>query len=177
MSKAFGPVFQVAYVTRDLDADIAHWTQVMGVGPFFTFPTPLDFEWLELKGERVAPDSDVFGGVAVAYSGDTMIELIQPGSVASPYTDFLGAGRNGVHHLGTFTDQYDYHMAAARKSGIGVAMEGKLPLSRFAYLETDAQFPGTMVEIIEPTAMMLDTFEMIKAEADNWTGKDPVRSL
>jgi len=177
MSRAFGPIFQIAYVVADIDSAIAHWTQVMGVGPFFLFPLPLPFDWLEVRGERVASDADMFRNVALAYSGDTMIELIQPGSAPSTYREFLDAGGRGVHHLGTFTEDYDGQMAAARSAGVGVAMEGKLPLSRFAYLNTDLLFPGTMVEIIEPTVAMLELFDRVKATAKGWDGTDPMRRM
>ncbi len=177
MSHAFGPIFQVAYVVADLESTIAHWTGTIGVGPFFLFPTPLPFAWLEIRGEPVPSDIDLFSGVAISYSGDTMIELIQPGSARSTYTEFLDAGRAGVHHLGTFTSDYDRQMAAARAAGISVAAEGSLPLSRFAYLDTDLLFPGTMIEIIEPAAAMLELFATVKAAARAWDRTDPVRPM
>jgi hypothetical protein len=177
MSHAFGPVFQVAYIVENLDSAIIHWTREIGVGPFFPFPTPLIFDWLEVRGECVANDIDMFAGVALSYSGDTMIELIQPGSAPSTYREFLDAGRTGVHHLGTMTDRYDEQMAAARAAGITVAAEGKLPLSRFAYLDTDLLFPGTMIEIIEPQPLMIELFATIKAAARTWDGSTPVRAM
>jgi hypothetical protein len=177
MSRAYGPIFQVAYVVKDLEAHIAHWTTTMGVGPFFRFPLPLEFEWLEVNGTRVAKDVDMYAGVALAYSGDLMIELIQPGSAPSTYRDFIESGQRGVHHLGTFTDDYDNQMAAVRAAGIGVALEGVLPLSRFAYVETDTHFPATMVEIIEPKPAMIELFDGIKAAGNNWDGTRPLREM
>ena len=100
-----------------------------------------------------------------------------PGRDPSPYRDFLDAGRSGLHHLGSWATDYDLQMAAARAAGIGVALEGKLPLSRFAYLETDAMWPGTMIEIIEPQPPMLELFDMIKQAGKDWDGRDPLRSL
>ncbi len=35
MSRLFGDVRQNGYVVRDLEAAMKHWTQVLGVGPFF----------------------------------------------------------------------------------------------------------------------------------------------
>ncbi|WP_165322899.1 VOC family protein [Rhizorhabdus phycosphaerae] len=177
MSRLFGPVFQIAYVVEDVDAAVAHWTGTMGVGPFVRFPVPLAAEWLEVRGKRVPADEDIFAAVAIAYSGDSMIELIQPGSAPSPYREFLAAGRAGVHHLGTFADDYDAQLAAARKTGITVAMEGVLPISRFAYLDTDALWPGTMVEIIEAKPEMHDYFAAIRAASREWDGKTPVVEL
>lgn len=177
MSRLFGRIFQLAYVVEDIDAAIAHWTGTMGVGPFVRFPVPLQADWLEVRGRRVPADEDIFAAVAIAYSGDTMIELIQPGGAPSPYREFLAAGRRGAHHLGTYADDYDAQMAAARAAGIGVAMEGVLPMSRFAYLDTDLLWPGTMVEIIEATPAMHAYFGAIQAAAQNWDGKTPVQAI
>jgi hypothetical protein len=35
MSRIFGKVCQNGYVVRDIEAAMAHWTQVLGVGPFY----------------------------------------------------------------------------------------------------------------------------------------------
>ncbi len=179
MSRLFGPVFQIAWVIEDMDAALAHWTKTMGVGPFFQFPLPLPFDSLTLDGQIADTDAQagVLGAVAIAYSGDTMIELIVPGTTPSLYRRFLASGRQGVHHLGTVATDYDAQMAAARAAGIPVVMEGELPLSRFAYLETDALWPGTMVEIIDMRPPMVELFATIKAAAEGWDGKDPVREM
>ena len=170
MSRAFGPIFQIAYVVDDIEAHVAHWTGTMGVGPFFRFPLPLEFAWLEVDGVRVATGADIYAAVAIAYSGETMIELIQPGPAPSTYRAFLDAGRTGIHHLGTFTDRYDEQVAAARAAGLKIVLEGALPLSRFAYIETGEGFPASMVEIIEPQPAMIELFDGIKAAARDWDG-------
>ena len=177
MSQAFGPVFQIAYVVEDISPAIEHMNKVLGVGPFFMFPLPIEAEWIEVRGDRVNPDYDLFSAVAISYSGDTMIEIIQPGTAPSTYREFLDAGRRGVHHLGTVATDYDAQMAAARAAGIGVAIEGVLPISRFAYLDTDVLLPGSMVEMIEMGPEMKDMFGMIRATAAAWDGKDPIRTL
>ena len=176
MSRLFGPVFQMAYVVAELDSFIEHLTRVVGVGPFFLFPTPLPFEWLK-RHDELTQQTEILSHAALAYSGDTMIEVIVPGRDPSPYRDFLAAGRSGLHHLGTWATDYDAQMAAARAAGLSVGIEGKLPMSRFAYLETDMLWPGTMVEIIDPEPPMLEMFAMIKEAGRDWNGKDPVRSL
>ena len=174
MSRLFGPIFHAAYVVKELEPAIGHWTKTLGVGPFFLFPTPLPFEWLEVYGER-STDYDILNHAAIAYSGQTMIEIIIPASAPSPYRRFLDAGRQGLHHLGTVATDYDAQMDAARSAGVAVAMEGELPMSRFAYLETDNIFAGTMVEIIDMRPAMVDFFDMIKAASVDWDGTDPVR--
>ena len=176
MSRLCGSVFQMAYVVPDLGPFVDHMSRVLGVGPFFLFPTPLPFEWLK-RHDEVTTGFDILSHAALAYSGDTMIEVIVPGSDPSPYRDFLDAGRSGLHHLGSWAVDYDAQMAAARAAGIRVVIEGKLPLSRFAYLETDALWPGTMIEIIEPQPAMLELFAMIKEAGRDWDGNDPLRTI
>jgi len=177
MSKFYGETFQIAYVVPDLDAAIDYWTDEMGVGPFFEFPLPLPFEGLEVNGEKVPSDHPIFGGVAISYSGDTMIELIMPGSAPSTYRDFLESGQSGLHHLGTFVDDIDASLADAKARGVPVLIEGALPLSRFAYLDTAKKGLGPIVEIIQPFAPMYEAFAMIKDAVANWDGKSKRRSL
>jgi hypothetical protein len=176
MSRLFGPVFQMAYVVPELEPFITHMADTLGVGPFFLFPTPLPFEWMK-RYDQPSDEWEILSQAAIAYSGDTMIEVIVPGRDPSPYRDFIDAGRVGLHHLGTWAVDYDAQMAAARAAGIRVAIEGVLPISRFAYLETDTLYPGTMVEIIEPKQPMLDLFDTIKAASRDWDGRDPLRTL
>lgn len=176
MSRLFGPVFQMAYVVAKLDPFLDHLSRILGIGPFFLFPTPLQFEWLK-RHDKLTQQTAILRHAALAYSGDTMIEVIVPGPDPSPYRDFLDSGRSGLHHLGTWATDYDAQMAAARAAGIGVGIEGKLPMSRFAYFETDALWPGTMVEMIDPQPPMVELFGMIKDASRDWDGTDPLRSL
>ena len=176
MSRLFGPIFQMAYVVPELEPFLDHLGQTLGIGPFLLFPTPLAFEWLT-QHDVPTNGYDILAQAALAYSGETMIEVIVPGSDPSPYRDFLAAGRHGLHHLGSWATDYDAQMAAARAAGIGVALEGKLPLSRFAYLETDAMWPGTMIEIIEPQPPILALFDMIRQAGKDWDGTNPLRPL
>ena len=176
MSIIKGEIFQLAYVVEDLHASLDHWTNVLGVGPFFGFPMPLEFDWLELHGHRTDRHG-IIAGIGLAQNGPVQIELIEPGPDPSPYRDFLDAGRQGQHHIGMCATDYDAQMAAVRAAGYKVAMEGELPLSRFAYLATDDAFSGTMVELIEPQQAMIDLFAQIAAASVDWDGSEPLRSL
>jgi hypothetical protein len=40
MSRFFGKVCQNGYVVRDIEAALKHWTEVLGVGPFYPMPLP-----------------------------------------------------------------------------------------------------------------------------------------
>jgi len=177
MSRIYGKIFQVAYVVPDLDEAVSHWTQAMGVGPFYDFPLPLPFEELAVN-ERSAPlDEPIFGGVSISYSGDTMIELIQPGTAPSTYRDFLESGKSGVHHYGTWIEDYEATLARARADGVPVLLEGRLPLSRFAYLDTARDGLSPLVEVIKPLPPMVELFDMIRGNTAQWDGSDPRRTI
>ena len=176
MSIHFGPIFQTAYITPDFDQALDHWTRVMGVGPFYLFPVPVPFTSLIYRGQALS-DYNLIAQTALAYSGDTQIELILPGSAPSPYHEFLKAGHQGVQHLGTVARDFDAQLAAAQGAGIGVAMQGALPGFRFAYLDTDAGRPGTMIELIELGPEAQAMMAMIKQASIGWDGHDPVRKI
>jgi catechol 2,3-dioxygenase-like lactoylglutathione lyase family enzyme len=171
-----GDIFQMAYVVEDLDAAIDHWTRILGVGPFFLFPLPLQLDWLERNGTRTDAH-DILSGVGLAQSGGVQIELIVPGPDPSAYRDFWESGRRGLHHVGVYATDYDAEMAAIRAAGVTVTMEGLLPLSQFAYLETGTRFPGTMLELIDAKPEMRELFGMIADASRGWDGTDPVRRL
>ena len=178
MSAWYGKTFQMAYVVPDAMAAVDLWTTKLGVGPFFTFPLPLQFEGLKVRGEPIPGDADIFGAVEVGYSGDMMIEFIQPGSVRTTYTEFLESGQKGLHHIGTFVDDFDAVLADAERRGVDVLLQGELPMSKFAYLDTaSANALTPIVEIVQPFQAMLDTFAMIKQAAVDWDGVTKTISL
>lgn len=96
--KPMSRINQIAYMVPDLHAAIEWWTQVMGVGPFFVFP-PFDV----VKGDYRGQSHIAEFGAAIAYSGDLMVELIEPRG-PSIFQEFLADGKKGVHHLCVFTD-------------------------------------------------------------------------
>jgi hypothetical protein len=176
MSRNFGTPFQFAYVVDRLEPILDHMTGTLGIGPFFVLPVPFSFHWMEFRGERT-DQHDIYSAVALGYGGDVMFEIIVPSGAPCPHQEFLERGGCGVHHIGMIATDYNAQMAAARAAGIPVVLELESPTIRLAYLETDVDFPGTMVEIMEPSREMAALFDQIKAASVNWDGSDPVRRL
>lgn len=91
----YGELFQMSYITRDLDEAVAHAQETLGVGDFFiTDPT---VEVLSF-GKR----QDLTIRAAIANIGRHQFEIIQP--VSGPvnvYTDSvdLGAHILNFHHI------------------------------------------------------------------------------
>jgi len=173
MTRILGPVMQNAFVVTDLERAIKHWTQVMGVGPFFLFEHVAFSEYV-FRGRAVKP-MDLT--IAIAYWQDLQIELIrQLDDSPSIYTEFQAAHGSGLHHMGVMTRALDADLAELARRGVRPVQQGSLPGMRFAYVATD-HHPGGMIELIEATPGAQALFERMRDAARSWDGRDPLRRV
>lgn len=176
MSGVFGPIRQNGYVVRDLRQAVRHWTQVIGVGPFFVIDDqPLN--GFRFRGEP----SEARISVALAQSGGIQIELIQPlDDAPSAFGEFLRSGQEGLQHVAFWTDEFDPAMRDAARRGLTVLQEGcsgsGAPDERFVYFEAEYH-PGTMIELSETRGAKGALFRAVAAAAEDWDGKDAVRDM
>jgi glyoxalase/bleomycin resistance protein/dioxygenase superfamily protein len=173
MRRILGPVMQNAFVVPDLERAIEHWTQVMGVGPFFLFEHIVFSEYV-FRGRPVKP-MDLT--IAIAYWQDLQIELVrQLDDSPSIYTEFEAAHDSGLHHMGVMSLALDADLAELARRGVRPVQQGSLPGMRFAYIATD-HHPGGMIELIEATRGARALFERMRDAARSWDGRDPVRRV
>ncbi len=168
---ALAPIMQLAWVPDDFDAAIRHWTETMGVGPFFLMEN-IHLEDMKYRGE---PTDAVFS-LALAYWGDMQIELIRPENEApSIYTGNYGV-TDRLHHVCLLVDDIADAYAACEKHSAEIMIEGTLGDSRVIYADP-GQGPGSLIEILQQGEGGPDLFGMIKQAGIDWDGSDPVRSL
>lgn len=168
MSRYFGPIMQNGYVVRDIREAIGHWTEVMGVGPFFILD-PVEFREAWYRDRPLDLDLTV----AIAYSGDYQIELIhQNNDVQSIYTDFLETSPYGLQHVCVSVDDVDKAIAAHGFKDKVIQHGWSAAGLRFAYVDS-VLHGGTMLEIIAPDDATTAAFAQMKAAAANWDGKKP----
>jgi hypothetical protein len=132
MSICQGPIIQTAWVVPDVAATEAHLTSLTGVTG-----------WTRLPDIRFGPDTctyrsapaDFVAHISMTYVGDMQLELIQPVSGESIYTEFLERTGGGLHHLCWEVDDLDKALAEA--TGIPVVQTGDMAggAIRFAYLD------------------------------------------
>jgi methylmalonyl-CoA/ethylmalonyl-CoA epimerase len=169
---ALGEVMQLAFVPEDFDAAVKHWTQTMGVGPFFLI------EGIHLDGMkyRGAPTDAVFD-LALAYWGDIQIELIRPRDEhPSIYRGEYAQVSNGLHHVCILVDDIEEAYRVCGEVGAEVVIEGSFGASRVIYVDPGAG-PGGLVEILQQDKEGPDLFAIIKAASVGWDGSEPVRRL
>ncbi len=172
MSRIFGNVCQNGYVVRDIAAAMKHWTDVLGVGPWF-YIEDVKTDWFTCRGVA----SDVKMSIALANSGDLQIELIQQRNDApSMYQEFLNAGHEGLQHMSYWSTDYQALYDRALSLGYAVGHEGQIggEQGRFAYFDTQSH-PGTIVEISDISGAKGKFFAHIRKVAAGWDGSDPVR--
>jgi hypothetical protein len=171
MSRLFGQVRQNGYVVRDIAAEMRHWSEVLGVGPWF-YAERVPVQNFRYKGEP----SPIEVSVALANSGPLQIELLQQRNDApSMYKAFMDAGHLGLQHIAYWTESFDEDLARATATGLKVGMSGEVGAKgRYAYFETETH-PGTVVELSEVAGPKGKLFRMIREASEGWDGRDPVR--
>jgi hypothetical protein len=172
MSHRFGPVRQVAWLVHDIDKAMRHWTQVMGVGPFFLL-------------DHIAPKGSTFRGkptaielsIALSQSGPVQIELIQQHNDApSQFSEMLARGIEGQHHVAFWTDTFDADLAKYLGQGLEVLSTANAAPDRNVFFTVEGH-PGTLIELSETSGPKGRFFERIAEIAARWDGKDPVRKV
>ena len=134
MTIAAGPVTQLCWVTEDVAATEQFLSTHFGVP-----------SWTRLPDIHFGPDTCTLHGepadftvhVSLGYAGDLQLELIQPVSGESIYTEVLATSRPGLHHLCFDVEDMDAALAAAAEAGIAVVQTGSMMggAMRFAYLD------------------------------------------
>jgi hypothetical protein len=174
MSRIFGKVCQNGYVVRDIEAALKHWTETLGVGPFY-YIERVRLDWFRYRGEPSAPEISI----ALANTGDLQIELIQQRNDApSMYRDFLESGREGLQHMSYWTTSYQADFDRYVAQGFRIGQEGQIggPQGRFVYFDTETH-PGTVIEVSDISGSKGAFFERIRRAAAEWDGSRPIRPV
>ncbi|WP_321390379.1 VOC family protein [Emcibacter sp.] len=173
MTALYSPVMQIAYVVEDIEKAARHWALTLGVGPFYLLDH-IPFKEIFYRDEP----SPIDISVAIAYSGEIQIELIQQHNDApSIYTEFKQKFGYGQQHLGVTTERFQDALDHFAERGIKPRQQGKtLPGMNFAYLETDFH-PGGMLELIEADESIMAAFDMIQKSSKNWDGDTVLKNF
>lgn len=174
---AFGPplgaIMQIAYLVEDMDSALRHWTESLGVGPFFL----IEHAVLHDARYRGAPtDADVT--LALAFSGAMNVALIvQNNDAPSVYREAIAERGFGFHHWAISTRNFEADVARYERMGAPVAFSGVVGVGRrMAYMDTAATL-GAMTELIEINPKVEEFFGLLHGAAQCWDGTNPVRRL
>jgi Glyoxalase/Bleomycin resistance protein/Dioxygenase superfamily len=174
MSIYFGEIRQMGYVVPNIEEAMEQWHRKLGVGPWFYNPKVIVKNY-EYRGQFYEQTM----AIALANSGAMQVELIQPREdVPSMHLDFLRAGRSGLQHMAFWTRTFAQDLKRLQDLGYKVAMSGEVGGKQgpFAYFDTEFH-PGTVTELSDISGPKGKMFEIIRAAAAGWDGRDPVRDF
>lgn len=164
---------QIAWVVPDLHAAIDHWAKQAGVGPFFYFDDVV-YENAIYRGQPWQP---VRFHAAIAQAEDMQIELIeQLEEGPSMFREFVPPGQSRLHHMSTYTDDFEADLAHYRAAGAEVVFSGLMKGAPVCWLDTMATL-GFLTELITANPLKEQVFAMFRDAAENWDGVDPIRTL
>lgn len=175
--KNFGEIRQLGHVVPDMNQALEFWTGHMGIGPFFVSHDIVFADYRYRGQPAVSPRVSL----AVAYSGDVQIELIhQVDDTPSAYTEFLAAGRSGLHHYSSWfadRDEYENARSWALERGFKLVMESRPEVGiRLAYFETGHP-AGALFEISEALVPAIaGGMDVVRELCAKWDGSQPVRT-
>jgi catechol 2,3-dioxygenase-like lactoylglutathione lyase family enzyme len=164
---------QLAFVVRDLDNALRYWTETLRVGPFVVIERAIEGRTVVHRGQRTEMELTL----AFSYVGDMQIELVRATSDApSPYREYLDSGREGLHHVAYWPENFEGACAHLEASGLSEVCVVYAPDSTRAVVHYDApSHIGTMVELVPASSERWAYFARMRRLVSGWDGSRPVR--
>ena len=152
LNNLFGNNFaQVAWVVTNIDRTAKFFQEVKGVPRFYKME---NLHSKDLEGTYYGKPADFEFHLYLAVSGGIMLELIQPISGKSIYSDFLTNHKpGGVQHIAYMVQEVAFEAAVSQltEKGVKTIQTLVLPVAKVAYFDTYAEI-GVATEIIGITA-------------------------
>ena len=142
-------VQQVALVVHDIDEALEAYSNRLGIGPWWvTLYAPPRLTDMRIRGEAASYSFKA----AMARTGNTFWELIEPVDGPSIYKEFLAEHGEGQHHVLVEHEALEFEQAIATftERGCPPLMEGRMGEVRFAYLDTEGALKTVMEVVYRP---------------------------
>lgn len=133
-------IFQIGFVTPDIEKSMQQWIDVLGVGPW----TVLTFTEATMKNMKVNGrliDQPFKFLIAATQVGDMQVELIQPVYGPTHLGEFLAARGGGFHHIKERVANKDIpgFLSQLAKNGVGVLQTGDFDVDVHYHLDTESK--------------------------------------
>lgn len=138
-----GATMQVAMIVRDLDAAMRRHWEDCGIGPWDIYQFEPGKVANYLYRGKPATHTCL---IAICWSGDTQLELIQPLTGYSIYDEHLERRGEGLHHIKLFHADCAAAVARYAARGYPVIQCGRIDADEHYYLDTEKDF-GYIVEL------------------------------
>ena len=153
---------QIAWVVKDIKAAKRMFSEMMGISNFSEVEI---IRLAEFEGTHYGEPSDAESLVAMAFTGETFIELIQPLSGHSIFQDYLDKNpAGGVHHLAYSIPvaKLDNIISEMADKGFQVITSVNHPIARIVCFDTSKEI-GVFTEIMGITEEGERAVQMMKS--------------
>ena len=167
------PIRQIAYVVDDVrTAALAHH-RLYGSGPYF-IAEHIPLRTCLHRGQPAPLDhSSAYG-----QWGEVMIEFVQQNNDGpSALRDLYAPGETGLHHVALIVDDLAATRAHFAAEGHVEALYAEMA-DGFPFVMVDAVARyGHMIELYEGRAVLTGFYDMVRAAAGRFDGRDPIRTV
>jgi methylmalonyl-CoA/ethylmalonyl-CoA epimerase len=153
---------QVAWVVPDIRAAERFFREIMGVPGFAKLE---NLRAQDTAGTYRGQPGDFVFHLYMAYSGESLLELIQPVSGNSIFQEFLDEHpTGGVQHVAYTVPEAEFEDAVAQlvEKGYPVVQSLRLPVATVAFFDTSAEI-GVATEVIGITEAGVEFVGQLKS--------------
>jgi hypothetical protein len=162
---SFGSHFsQVAWVVKNIHAAETFFRDVIGIGNFVKLE---NLRAQDLEGTYYGQQADFQFHLYMAYSGESLVELIQPISGQSIFQDYLDKNPSGgVQHIayGIPVSELNKAISEMTDKGYHVITSLNLPVAKVVFFDTSKEI-GVFTEIIGLTDAGVEFVQQVKNES------------
>jgi methylmalonyl-CoA/ethylmalonyl-CoA epimerase len=131
-------IYQIAWVTRDIEKSLKAWVENLKVGPWKVFSfTDQTVKNLKVGGAAVSEPFKFL--IAISRIGDMEVEIIQPVYGPMIYEGFLEERGEGLHHVKEKIEEKDFQrvLDGYKALDIEVTQTGQFFADFHFYLDTE----------------------------------------
>ncbi len=172
-AQALAPhLYQISYLTWDMDATQEWFKRVLGVRHFGTFDTFLGPDYnFKMRGKTHPGIAIKVAMAKVGARGEYELEIIQPEKGDNIYSEFLNQYGPGLHHVAYVVPDFEQAAAPVRAAGMQPLIEFENNGSKGAYFDLRPA-GGSVIEVVEYSKETFDGLEALKTPPAGVTG-DP----
>jgi len=162
---SFGSHFsQIAWVVNDIQVAERFFQNVIGTGHFVKLE---NLNARELEGTYYGKPGNFVFHLYMAYSGESLIELIQPISGQSIFQDYLDKNATGgIQHIAYSipVSELDTAISEFTNKGYPVITSLNLPVAKVVFFDTSKDI-GVVTEVIGVTEAGVEFVQQLKSAA------------
>lgn len=154
---------QIAWVVKDINAAKMFFKETLGISNLSRTETSRAKDY---KSTYYGKPSDGENLFAWGYSGDAFIEIIQPVSGSSIFSDFISENPGGgIQHLAFTTpvENLDTLISEFEDKGFPVVSFFDTSIAKIVFFDTRKEI-GVMTEIMGMTSSGFEVFEKMKGK-------------